>query len=556
MNDEEAIPLDPDLIKVLASDTRRDILRYLGERPMTVTELSKVLDLRKATVSEHLKKLTDAGLTSRREDGRLWVYYELTRSGKRIVNPGRTRFYLIVASTAIAAAAIALAAAFIVQTGGPSLEAADEAGLAVELGDARYYAGGPFALDALVAGDAELVDAYLLTPEEAQRLQAGEEVSGTPLRVTSDGAGGQEEADPMMAYESGAAMDDGADAERASAPDEASEMDGAGTAASTDGAAPTAKQLQASPFVGLEASGPVPPGVYLLYVRDSMGRDNLAAMPLIEVAPISLTVRPGTFWQGLDGPVSIAVAEGPPELGATLVLRALRDPAAAPSLTARIEQGAATLPVEALDRLAPGGYELELLPDGDETFRRTGSVLVVREPQVAVAPLTVSAGPGATATLWVHAGEGRDLGALNVRLDGEPLSVLPEGPQRAALSLASAGLGDHALTIGRLVEQTITVEPALAPTLHVAEDRLVLAVHTPGGTPQPDVGVRLGDTFIGVTNFSGHIDFHEMYEHESAGNIDDASFGRPDTGGERLFELHTVGGSVRLRFHTLALKKN
>lgn len=100
----DELPIDVDLIKVLASDSRRDILRLLGERRRTLTELSEALGLKKATVLEHLKKLVESGLIRRLdEDDRLWIYYELTPRGLRLVRPGRTRFYLIMAGAAVAA---------------------------------------------------------------------------------------------------------------------------------------------------------------------------------------------------------------------------------------------------------------------------------------------------------------------------------------------------------------------------------------------------------------------------------------------------------------------
>ena len=98
------IPIDVDLIKVLASDTRRDVLRLLGERRHTLSELAEALGLKKATILEHLEKLVAAGLIRKIDDGeRIWIYYELTHRGLRIVRPGRTtRFYLIMVSSAAA----------------------------------------------------------------------------------------------------------------------------------------------------------------------------------------------------------------------------------------------------------------------------------------------------------------------------------------------------------------------------------------------------------------------------------------------------------------------
>ena len=94
----EDLPIDVDLIKVLSSDTRRDILRLLGDRRRTLTELAEALDLKKATILEHLKKLVESGLIRRLDENeRLWIYYELTQRGVRLVRPGRTRFYLIMA---------------------------------------------------------------------------------------------------------------------------------------------------------------------------------------------------------------------------------------------------------------------------------------------------------------------------------------------------------------------------------------------------------------------------------------------------------------------------
>src|SRR5690349_16862988 len=97
------IALDPGLLKTLASDSRRDILRLLKQRRMTLTELATALSLGKATVLEHLKKLQEAALILRHEDERLWVYYELTPRGRRVVTPGKTRFYIVMGITAAAA---------------------------------------------------------------------------------------------------------------------------------------------------------------------------------------------------------------------------------------------------------------------------------------------------------------------------------------------------------------------------------------------------------------------------------------------------------------------
>jgi ArsR family transcriptional regulator len=76
---------DKELLKVLSSNTRIEILKYLSERQMTLTDLARVLDFCKSTVFEHLKKLYDAGLICR-ITGRKWIYYRLSKQGHRILH--------------------------------------------------------------------------------------------------------------------------------------------------------------------------------------------------------------------------------------------------------------------------------------------------------------------------------------------------------------------------------------------------------------------------------------------------------------------------------------
>ncbi len=87
-----AVTIDRDALKLLASDTRLDILKALKLRRMTVSELSAFLALGKSTVFEHVGKLSDGGLVSRRDDpAREWVYYELTEKAKHLMNPSDAR---------------------------------------------------------------------------------------------------------------------------------------------------------------------------------------------------------------------------------------------------------------------------------------------------------------------------------------------------------------------------------------------------------------------------------------------------------------------------------
>lgn len=101
--DDFKITLDREAFKALASDTRLEILKALDERPMTVSELSRRLDLNKATVFEHLERLTGVQLVRKEEDDeRKWVYYSLTWKGRRILHPERITIALLL-STALGA---------------------------------------------------------------------------------------------------------------------------------------------------------------------------------------------------------------------------------------------------------------------------------------------------------------------------------------------------------------------------------------------------------------------------------------------------------------------
>ncbi len=81
------ITLDQESFKALASVVRVEILKKLDERRATVTDLSSLMELSKPTLLEHLDKLQTAGLVKRIDEGRKWIYYELTGKGRRILHP-------------------------------------------------------------------------------------------------------------------------------------------------------------------------------------------------------------------------------------------------------------------------------------------------------------------------------------------------------------------------------------------------------------------------------------------------------------------------------------
>ena len=62
--------LNDDVFAALASPARRELLRLLLDGPRTAGVLASHFDMRRPSVSEHLRVLRDAGLVSERRVGR------------------------------------------------------------------------------------------------------------------------------------------------------------------------------------------------------------------------------------------------------------------------------------------------------------------------------------------------------------------------------------------------------------------------------------------------------------------------------------------------------
>jgi DNA-binding transcriptional ArsR family regulator len=65
-----------EVFAALASPVRREVLKILLDGPRPVQELAEHFEMRRPSLSEHLKVLKDAGLVSERRDGR-FRYYSL-----------------------------------------------------------------------------------------------------------------------------------------------------------------------------------------------------------------------------------------------------------------------------------------------------------------------------------------------------------------------------------------------------------------------------------------------------------------------------------------------
>ena len=99
--DMDEIVLDKKTFEALAMDSRVKILKALRERRKTQSELSKQLALAPSTVSEHLEKMLDAGLISKKKDHHKWIYYELTEKGHHILSPTKASVFVFALSVSL-----------------------------------------------------------------------------------------------------------------------------------------------------------------------------------------------------------------------------------------------------------------------------------------------------------------------------------------------------------------------------------------------------------------------------------------------------------------------
>lgn len=104
----DKITLDREAFKVLASDTRIEMLKILAERKKTLTDLSQQMGLSPSTVKEHLDRLVDAGLIEYLDRGTKWKYYVLTSKGKSVVKPVEAKIWIMLSASAAVLASVAV----------------------------------------------------------------------------------------------------------------------------------------------------------------------------------------------------------------------------------------------------------------------------------------------------------------------------------------------------------------------------------------------------------------------------------------------------------------
>ncbi|MEM5777652.1 MAG: winged helix-turn-helix domain-containing protein [Candidatus Aenigmatarchaeota archaeon] len=90
-----------DIIKVINSETKMNILRELSKGQRTPTDLSRKLGKVKSTIVEHLDELIKLGLVVKTEErGRKWVFYSLTKDGYRVLE-GKPKIYELILPSSV-----------------------------------------------------------------------------------------------------------------------------------------------------------------------------------------------------------------------------------------------------------------------------------------------------------------------------------------------------------------------------------------------------------------------------------------------------------------------
>ncbi len=102
------VELDKKSLFALASDTRLEILKSLQPMRRTVSQLSEVLNIDKAAVHRHLKKMEEGGLVKRYEEHG-FVYYGLSWKARDLMSPNEnTRIVILISSVLVLALAASL----------------------------------------------------------------------------------------------------------------------------------------------------------------------------------------------------------------------------------------------------------------------------------------------------------------------------------------------------------------------------------------------------------------------------------------------------------------
>ena len=158
---------DRESLRALSVGTRRDIVKLLGQRPHTASELAKVLHKHVTTVTEHLAVLESSRFVGRRPTTNKWVYYALTPKGEKLFKPALYSWTIVFALSLLSFGVGAW------QLAGSEFAAADLAAKAAEgAPTAAAPAGAPLPIVPLVLVALGVIGfAYLLVRHRQDMLK-------------------------------------------------------------------------------------------------------------------------------------------------------------------------------------------------------------------------------------------------------------------------------------------------------------------------------------------------------------------------------------------------
>ena len=111
------VELDKKALFALASDTRLEILKTLNPMRRTITQLAEALEIDKAAVFRHIKKLEEGEFVKRYEDHG-FIYYGLTWKARDILDPKEnTKIVILISCAYILLLASVIVLALVLGTG-------------------------------------------------------------------------------------------------------------------------------------------------------------------------------------------------------------------------------------------------------------------------------------------------------------------------------------------------------------------------------------------------------------------------------------------------------
>lgn len=114
------VELDRKALYALASDSRLEILKALIVERRTLSQLAEHLNVDKAAVHRHLKKLEDGGLVKRSEEHG-FIYYALTWRSRGLISPEENVKIVVLLSLSILLVLVSAALLSVAFAGVPSV---------------------------------------------------------------------------------------------------------------------------------------------------------------------------------------------------------------------------------------------------------------------------------------------------------------------------------------------------------------------------------------------------------------------------------------------------